>query len=162
MKGSSQGGWSPTWMNWNLFALVASVLGDKGILQKLGIFAMKLNTHIFRKTKGGFRGMWNLYRPSCCLTQMRGVDRSAINVHQPQKGYFLPSSCQQPCKNFTCDISYPEVYKKNLWICCSGWPSWHTAKPSPRPSYNVAQSGNPRAACSLNIWFRHTHSPSPR
>ena len=77
--------------------LVASVLGDEDILQKLGPFVMELNTHTLRKTEGGFRGRKSLYRSSCCLTRMRGVNRLATMC----VNYKVAAACLLPPKNLT-------------------------------------------------------------
>lgn len=74
--------------------LVASVLGDKALLQKLESFVMnRTYTHTFRKTRGGFRGRQNLYRPSSCLARMRGVNQSAAMCQLR-----APSACNNPAR----------------------------------------------------------------
>ena len=75
--------------------LTASVLADKGILQKLGSFVMKLSRHTFRKTNGGLRERWSLYRPSSCLTQMRQISQPAttcVNYKSGSEWLLLPSA----------------------------------------------------------------------
>lgn len=52
--------------------LVASDLGDEGILQKSGSFSPVLNTHTWsrRQKAGGSRGRWSRCRPSYSLTSV--------------------------------------------------------------------------------------------